>query len=132
MPRDAHRRIHRQASLPGTVRDWPGNVRELENIIERSVALANRPVIRLEDLPLELSLHEAGLGRGAGEPSALTLKAARERFEQAYVLRALEREDWHQSRAARSLGIHRNTLLARLASWGIGKDERQGDRKSVV
>jgi transcriptional regulator with PAS, ATPase and Fis domain len=27
--------------------DWPGNVRELENIIERSVALAMRPVIRL-------------------------------------------------------------------------------------
>ncbi len=106
--------------------DWPGNVRELENIIERSVALATRPVIRLEDLPLELSIHEAGLGRGAGEPSALTLKDARERFEQAYVLRALEREDWHQSRAARSLGIHRNTLLARLASWGIGKEARSG------
>jgi transcriptional regulator with PAS, ATPase and Fis domain len=26
--------------------DWPGNVRELENIIERSVALATRPVMR--------------------------------------------------------------------------------------
>src|SRR5262249_24859712 len=33
---------------------WPGNVRELENIIERSVALATRPVILMEDLPLEL------------------------------------------------------------------------------
>ena len=39
---------------------WPGNVRELENIIERSVALATRPVLQMEDLPLELALHEPG------------------------------------------------------------------------
>jgi DNA-binding NtrC family response regulator len=105
--------------------DWPGNVRELENIIERSVALATRPVIRLEDLPLDLAIHEVGQARGAAaDPSPLPLKEARERFEQAYVLRALEREDWNQSRAARSLGVHRNTLIARLAAWGIRPRER--------
>jgi two-component system response regulator AtoC len=104
--------------------DWPGNVRELENIIERSVALATRPVIRLEDLPLDLAIHEVGQTRGAPEPSPLPLKEARERFEQAYVLRALEREDWNQSRAARTLGVHRNTLIARLAAWGIRPRDR--------
>jgi hypothetical protein len=72
--------------------DWPGNVRELENIIERSVALATHPVIRLEDLLLELAMHEVRPSRGVAEPSLLSLKEARERFEQAYVLRALERE----------------------------------------
>src|SRR3989442_1949171 len=40
--------------------DWPGNVRELENIIERSVALATRPVVRLDDLPVDLAIHEVG------------------------------------------------------------------------
>ena len=35
------------------------------------------------------------------------------------MLRALEREDWNQSRAARGLGVHRNTLIARLAAWGF-------------
>jgi len=106
--------------------DWPGNVRELENIIERSVALATHPVIRLEDLPIELTMHEVRPTRGVAEPSALPLKEARERFEQAYVLRALEREDWNQSRAARSLGVHRNTLIARLAAWGIRARDRGG------
>ncbi len=53
----------------------------------------------------------------------LTLKDARDRFEQAYVLRALEREDWNQSRAARGLGVHRNTLIARLAAWGFRRGE---------
>jgi DNA-binding NtrC family response regulator len=64
------------------------------------------------------------VGRGVHEPSALTLKEARERFEQAYVLRALEREDWNQSRAARRLGVHRNTLIARLAAWGLRSRDR--------
>jgi two-component system, NtrC family, response regulator AtoC len=121
------RGISRGALPPLEAYDWPGNVRELENIVERGVALATRPVIRLEDLPLELSIHEAGLAQGAGETSStLTLEQARERFEQAFVLRALEREEWNQSRAARSLGIHRNTLLARLAAWGIRREDRTG------
>ena len=106
---------------------WPGNVRELENIIERSVALATHSVLQMEDLPLELALHEQGPGRGDREPSSLTLREARDRFEQAYVLRALEHEDWNQSRAARRLGVHRNTLSARLAAWGIRTRDRGVD-----
>ncbi len=48
-----------QGALPALeAYDWPGNVRELENVIERSVALATRPVILLEDLPLDLAMHE--------------------------------------------------------------------------
>ena len=105
--------------------DWPGNVRELENVIERSVALARRPVIGLDDLPLDLALRDAhapGLDRAATAPP-LPLREARDRFEQLYVLRALERESWNQSRAARALGVHRNTLLARLAAWKIRRDD---------
>jgi len=63
-------------------------------VIERGVALATRTVICLEDLPLDLAIHEVGQSRGVGEPMPLPLKEARERFEHAYVLRALEREDW--------------------------------------
>ena len=111
--------------------DWPGNVRELENVVERSVALATRPVIRLDDLPLDLALRDEP-ARGAGS-APLSLKEARDRFEQVYILRALERENWNQSRAARRLGVHRNTLLARLAGWGIRRDEdAAGARGSVA
>ena len=122
-----------QGALPALeAYDWPGNVRELENVIERSVALATRPVILLEDLPLDLAMHEPGQSRSVGEPSSLSLKEARERFEQAYVLRALEREDWNQSRTARVLGVHRNTLIARLAAWGIRPPTRGLVRQSLV
>ncbi len=104
--------------------EWPGNVRELENIVERSVALATRAVIGLEDLPLEVAMQEPG----PEESGPLSLRQARERFEQAYVVRALERESWNQSRAARALGIHRNTLIARLALWGIRGRDADGVR----
>ncbi|MFQ5899427.1 MAG: sigma-54-dependent transcriptional regulator [Candidatus Methylomirabilia bacterium] len=96
---------------------WPGNVRELENIIERSVALATGPVIRLKDLPLDLALPDQGV-EGTSEPP-MSLKEAREQFELQHVLRTLERVDWNQSHAARLLGLHRNTLIAKLAAWGI-------------
>ncbi|HEV8534071.1 MAG TPA: sigma-54 dependent transcriptional regulator [Methylomirabilota bacterium] len=107
--------------------DWPGNVRELENIIERSVALATRPVVRLDDLPVDLAIHEVGQRAGDVGSEPLPLREARDRFEQAYFLRALERENWNQSRAARCLGIHRNTLIARMAAWGIRRVEEAKD-----
>jgi two-component system, NtrC family, response regulator AtoC len=122
------RGISRTALPALTAYDWPGNVRELENVIARSVALATRPVILMEDLPLELAMQGTSPVRGAREPSGLTLtlKEARDRFEQAYVLRVLEHEDWNQSRAARRLGVHRNTLIARLAAWGVRPRDRAG------
>jgi DNA-binding NtrC family response regulator len=80
-------------------------------------------VIGLDDLPLDLAMNEAVSSRGEGDVPALTLREARDRFEQAYVLRALEREGWNQSRAARGLGVHRNTLIARLAAWGFRRGE---------
>jgi len=100
--------------------DWPGNVRELENIIERSVALVRGPVIRLADLPLDLALPDAG--PGSPEPG-LSLKEARERFERQFILRVLDRVDWNQSHAARLLGLHRNTLTAKLAGWKLRRGE---------
>ena len=107
-------------------------MRELENIIERSVALATRPVIGLDDLPLELAMNEVAPARGEGDAGPPTLHEARDRFEQAYVLRALEREGWNQSRAARGLGVHRNTLIARLAAWGFRREEREGAPRPAV
>ena len=34
--------------------DWPGNVRELENVIERLTVISRKPVVSLDDLPLEI------------------------------------------------------------------------------
>jgi hypothetical protein len=56
--------------------------------------------------------------------AALTLGEARDRFEQAGVLRAPEREDGNQSRAARGVGVHRHTLIVRPVAGGGPQGEQ--------
>ncbi|MGH2381353.1 MAG: sigma-54-dependent transcriptional regulator, partial [Candidatus Limnocylindria bacterium] len=87
--------------------DWPGNVRELENVIHRAVVLATGPVLHLQDVPLDVAMPEAGAR--LTEDDGLPLREACDRFERQYVLRVLERVQWNVSRAARLLGVHRNT-----------------------
>ncbi|MBI2528502.1 MAG: sigma-54-dependent Fis family transcriptional regulator [Candidatus Rokubacteria bacterium] len=96
---------------------WPGNVRELQNVIERSVALAEGPVIQLRDLPLDLMLPDHGAR--SRETESLPLPEACERFERQIVLRVLERAGWNHTEAARLLGIHRNTLQLKVAKWSL-------------
>jgi DNA-binding NtrC family response regulator len=106
---------------------WPGNVRELENVIHRAVVLARGPVLQLQDVPLDVAMPETGGGIDADH--ALPLREACDQFERQYVLRTLERLGWNVSRTARRLGIHRNTVLVKLAGWGLhrpsGPDERR-------
>jgi DNA-binding NtrC family response regulator len=97
--------------------DWPGNVRELENVIHRAVVLAGGPVVMLRDVPLDVAMPETS--SGLTEDSGLPLREACDQFERQYVLRVLERVQWNVSRAARLLGVHRNTVLTKLSVWGI-------------
>ncbi|MBI1734972.1 MAG: sigma-54-dependent Fis family transcriptional regulator [Candidatus Rokubacteria bacterium] len=97
--------------------DWPGNVRELENVIHRAVVLATGPVLQLQDVPIDVAMPE--MGSRLTEDTGLPLRVACDQFERQYVLRVLERVGWNVSRAARLLGVHRNTVLVKLAGWGV-------------
>jgi len=108
--------------------DWPGNVRELENVVHRAVVLARGPVVHLQDVPLDVALPETG--SRLAEDSGLPLRDACDQFERQYVLRVLERVQWNVSRAARLLGVHRNTVLAKLAGWGVQRP-RSADGRSA-
>jgi DNA-binding NtrC family response regulator len=96
--------------------DWPGNVRELENVIQRAVVLARAAVVHLQDVPLDVAMPETV---SLLAEDALPLREACDQFERQYVLRTLERSQWNVSRAARLLGVHRNTVLVKLAAWGV-------------
>jgi DNA-binding NtrC family response regulator len=96
---------------------WPGNVRELQNVIERSVALIEGALIQLQDLPLELMLPDQG-GRSSEAP-VLPLGPAMDHYERQLVKRVLDRAKGNQNEAARLLGLHRNTLLRKLARWKL-------------
>jgi len=42
------------------------------------------------------------------------LRQAKAEFERHYILQALEKHGWNQTEAAKSLGVHRNTLLTKM------------------
>jgi DNA-binding NtrC family response regulator len=114
-----HRRVERMSPQALEVllgHRWPGNVRELQNLVERCVALVDGPTIEVEHLPLDLVLPADG--GVAGEDALGPLRQAREQFERQVVLRVLARVGGNQTQAARILGLHRNSLRAKLDAWG--------------
>ena len=102
---------------------WPGNIRELENFLERMVAFAadNSP-IDVQDLPMDIAMPELS-NPDAHRSSTEGLIEARRRFEKIYIISALRKADGNQSEAARMLGVHRNTLLKKMTSFGIAPGE---------
>ncbi len=99
---------------------WPGNVRELRNVIERAFILhAGATEIRPEHLTPEL--RKAGPAR---RPEKLVPPVNEEGLvlddvERKLIAEAMERASGNQSRAARLLGVSRDTLRYRLKKHGM-------------
>ena len=121
---------------------WPGNVRELENLVQRLSALYSQEVIDRPELRAELA--EAPGGAAVSEPSAESLGGAVERHLKEYflahqeelpaaglyerVLKEIERPlielslaatRGNQIRAAKLLGLNRNTLRKKIRDLDI-------------
>jgi PAS domain S-box-containing protein len=108
--------------------DWPGNVRELQNVIERSLIVAEdgRPnldrALPLSEKDQALLSFESINGRDE-EARVLTVGELQE-LEKKNIVAALERCNWRiagDSGAANLLGMKPSTLNSRIASLGIGK-----------
>jgi DNA-binding NtrC family response regulator len=96
---------------------WPGNVRELENVIHRSLLLADGPAIGIDDLPV-------GLGSGADSPGSesaapISVAMSLDELEKAAIEKALKRHGGNLSDVARQLGIGRSTLYRKLEQYGF-------------
>ncbi|MCE0484679.1 MAG: sigma-54 dependent transcriptional regulator [Methylacidiphilales bacterium] len=111
---------------------WPGNVRQLQNVIERSVVLAQGSMITPRNLPHEV-VHstpiepEALASENTDVPGAPRLRPLMtdsqslnlaER-EKAALLAALEQCNGNKKKAAELLGIHRPTLYTKLKKFGL-------------
>lgn len=99
---------------------WPGNVRELENVVERLVVLAHGTGITLSDLPEFLRREKTPLESIQLElpPEGISFEA----IEKELVLRALEKFNWNQTKAAEYLDISRKVLIYRMEKFNLRKD----------
>jgi two-component system NtrC family response regulator len=115
--RDAGADIEEEALAALKAYGWPGNVRELENVIERASVLKRGTVITLADLPDKLKQERKGI-----DSIILNLPdegIALEDLEKSLILKALEKHNNNQTRAAEYLGITRPTLIYRLEKYGL-------------
>ncbi|HHX28932.1 MAG: sigma-54 interaction domain-containing protein [Bacillota bacterium] len=101
---------------------WPGNVRELRNTIESVLALApGKRVITLDDLPDTLRGRHIEIDDPDPAGPAGTINDRMALTEAKLIKDALEEAGGNVSRAARALGISRQSLYYRMAKLGMDK-----------
>ena len=92
---------------------WPGNVRELENIIERAIVLTQSDCLTKDDL--------AGLRSDSSLAPPREIRPIAE-VEKGHIKYCLDQLNWNIGVSAEKLGIHRNTLRAKIKEYGLTQD----------
>jgi DNA-binding NtrC family response regulator len=99
---------------------WPGNVRELRNVIERAFILhAGADEIRPEHLTPELRRAAPAKRPEKIVPNITEEGLVLDDVEKKLIAEAMERASGNQSKAARLLGVSRDTLRYRLKKHGM-------------
>jgi Nif-specific regulatory protein len=115
---------------------WPGNVRELQNAIERAVVVAPSPVLTGADFPPAIS-QSSRPPAGAGLPSLRHDDRMRRDADvsgqrawgaadslppgAAQIQQALLQTGGNVARAARLLGVSRDTVRYRMQQYGLAR-----------
>jgi len=126
--------IHPDAIEFLEAQSWPGNVRELENVVRKTLLLAQSYTISPDHVRAALNKgggFTASASRPVGEYVDDLLAAARrgeladahtqalETMERELFTRAIQQAQGNQAKAARWLGISRITMKAKLIQFGL-------------
>lgn len=100
---------------------WPGNIRELENVLERAIILCPGDTLSIDPMLI-------GSTRGPTDGQTVTeAPAALRDMEREHIIAALNSTVWRIEGvhgAAKSLGLHPNTLRSRMKKLGISRPGR--------
>lgn len=112
--------------------DWPGNVRQLENAIERMMIIADGDTLEMRHLPVtifregyepEIEIPKTGDGLKKAKKEAR--RRTVESIEKAFVIRALERNGWNVTMAARDVGIQRSNFQALMKKYNLSARDKK-------
>lgn len=117
------RRISDEACRALEERPWPGNVRQLLNAIKRALVMSSENVLQAsqfqiveEEAPGEL---EAWIARNLQKGGKDIHKNIVSRVEAELIRQALEKCGQNKIKAARLLGINRNTLTKKVKDYSL-------------
>ena len=99
--------------------EWPGNVRELENCIERAIALGNRELIDLDDLPPAISATAPVSARTGSTVAESYNSTDLEDIERVTIQRVFDQVNGDKLLAGKMLGISRATLYRKIKRYNI-------------
>ncbi len=120
--------------------DWKGSVRELENVIRRSIIMAPGETITIDDIPEDISgpSGKRTSGRSRNRELARLIRQLQKNaphgsayaevigeVEKVLIENALAAENNVQAKAAKALGLNRNTLAKKITELDI-KFEKKG------
>lgn len=94
---------------------WPGNIRELRHAMEHACILCTESKIALNHLPDEIREYKSQDNQDS--PFAYEPK-----INEKTLRETLEKSRWNKVKAAKSLGIGRNTLYRYMKKYGINND----------
>jgi PAS domain S-box-containing protein len=108
--------ISEEAKTLLVAHSWPGNVREIRNVVERAMVLEDSGVIT----PASLALGQGAIYPAHVSPPPLAAgESSLEDVERAMLESALEKCSGNQTRAAKMLGVSRDTLRYRIKKFGL-------------
>ncbi len=108
-----------------TAYNWPGNIRELENLIERVTILKGQGVIEMPDLPQRyLQNQQNRVNVDDLDPlnipeQGVDFNTAVDSYENALIMKALEKTGWNRNQAAILLRLNRTTLVEKIKKKGL-------------
>ena len=101
--------------------NWPGNVRELSNFCQRLSLLQPGIMVQLKDLSSEMQQKASSTSQQFNiPPEGIDLA----QLELDLIEQALEMAAGNRSKAARLLGITRDTLLYRMQKYGLSDEAK--------
>lgn len=98
---------------------WSGNVRELRNVVERLAIMVSD---RITCADVERYVFGGPDALESSLSMDLTFQEFKERAEELFLRRQLERFDWNVSRTADELGIQRSHMYKKINKYGLERN----------